>query len=59
MKNEVLNDYVFHYSPYRDQWAAVHRDHYLDYFNGVYDNVVFNESINSLTSFIIKQWHSQ
>jgi hypothetical protein len=54
MRNEVLIDYVFHYSPYREQWAAVPRDHYLDYFNGVYDNVVFHESVNSLISFISK-----
>jgi hypothetical protein len=52
-------DYVFHYNPYRDQWAAIPRDHYIDYFNGIYDRVIFHDSINSLTSYIIKQWQSQ
>lgn len=51
--------YVFHYNPYKDMWAAVPREHYIDYFNGIYDRVIFHDSINSLTSFIVKQWHSQ
>jgi len=59
MRNEVLMGYVFHYNPYKDMWAAVPREHYIDYFNGIYDRVIFHDSINSLTSFIVKQWHSQ
>jgi len=59
MRNEILMSYVFHYNPYRDQWAAIPRDYYIDYFNGIYDRIIFHDSINSLTSYIIKQWQSQ
>jgi hypothetical protein len=52
MRNEVLIDYVFHYNPYRKQWAAVHRDHYLEYFNGKYEFVEFHGSINTLVKYI-------
>jgi hypothetical protein len=37
MKNENLIGYVFHYNPYKDMWAAIPREAYLDYFNGIYD----------------------
>ena len=58
MRNEVLMGYVFHYNPYKDMWAAIPREYYLDYFNGIYDRVIFNESVNSLVTYIIK-WQSQ
>ncbi len=51
--------YVFHYNPYKDMWAAVPREHYLDYFNGIDDRVVFHESVNSLVKYISKEWQSQ
>jgi hypothetical protein len=59
MRNEVLMGYVFHYNPYKDMWAAVPREYYLDYFNGEYDKVVFHESVNSLVKYISKEWQSQ
>lgn len=34
MKNEAFNDWVFHYNPYEEEWCAVVREHYNDYFNG-------------------------
>jgi len=54
MKNEELIGYVFHYNPYRELWAAVPRDFYLDYFNGIYDNVVFHQDVKHLISYISK-----
>ncbi len=59
MRNEVLMGYVFHYNPYKDMWAAVPREYYLDYFNGIDDKVVFHESVNSLVKYISKEWQSQ
>lgn len=40
-------------------WAAVPREYYLDYFNGIYDRVTFHESVNSLIKYISKEWQSQ
>lgn len=54
MRNEELIGYVFHYNPYRELWAAVPRDFYLDYFNGIYDRVVFHQDIKHLISYTSK-----
>ena len=59
MRNEVLMGYVFHYNPYKDMWAAIPREYYLNYFNGEYDRVTFHESVNSLVKYISKEWQSQ
>ena len=59
MRNEVLMGYVFHYNPYKDMWAAIPREYYLDYFNGIYDRVTFHESVNSLIKYISREWQSQ
>ena len=32
-----IYDFIFHYNPYRESWAAVHRNNYIDYMNGIYD----------------------
>jgi hypothetical protein len=40
-------------------WAAIPREYYLDYFNGIHDKVVFHESVNSLVKYISKEWQSQ
>lgn len=51
--NEILQNYIFHYSPYRGTWAAFTRDNYLDYFNGKYDNVTFAVEIQELVTYIV------
>lgn len=50
---ETLQDYLFHYSPYRGTWAAFKREHHLDYFNGKYDNVSFAVEIQELVTYIV------
>ena len=58
--NEILQNYIFHYSPYRGTWAAFTRDNYLDYFNGKYDNVTFAVEIQELVTYIVhnQDWKS-
>lgn len=52
MKNESLMNYVFHYNPYKDMWAAIPREAYLDYFNGIYDRTTFHQSIKELVKYV-------
>ena len=48
MKNEFLQQYVFHFNPYTNEWNGFLREHYLEYFNGVYDNVYTDTSLPKL-----------
>jgi hypothetical protein len=32
-----IYNFIFHYNPYKELWAAVHRNAYTDYMNGIYD----------------------
>lgn len=45
-----IYEFIFHYNPYRKAWAAVNRNAYTDYMNGIYDpeKVFFNESFSIL-----------
>lgn len=35
MKNEHLQQWVFHFNPYTNEWNAFLRIHYVPYFNGM------------------------
>jgi len=52
-KSDKLNDWLFHFSPYKDMWFAFKRDHLIEYFNGDYTNVLKSDSIKTLEKFII------
>ena len=52
MKNDALMGYVFHYNPYKDMWAAIPREAYLDYFNGIYDRTTFHQGVKELVKYI-------
>lgn len=47
---ESIYLYVFHYNPYRKQWACVKRNAYTEYLNGMasYKDVVYADSIDTL-----------
>lgn len=49
---EHFQDYLFHYNPYTEMWAAFKREHSNEYFNGEYSNVVRYYSIKDLTKYI-------
>lgn len=50
--SEGFQDFLFHYNPYTELWAAFKREHSNDYFNGAKDNVVFHPSIKDLVRYI-------
>ena len=49
---EHFQDYLFHYNPYTEMWAAFKREHSNEYFNGQVQNVVFYYSIKDLVRYI-------
>lgn len=49
---EHFQDYLFHYNPYTQMWAAFKREHSNDYFNGKVEHVVFYYSIKDLVRYI-------
>lgn len=53
-KNERFQDYLFHYNPYTELWAAFKREHSNDYFNGQVENVVFHHNVKDLVRYIDK-----
>lgn len=55
ISNSYLHDWVFHFNPYTEQWAAIHRDHYVDYWNGYQGkNVLRAKYINVLVDLLHK-----
>jgi hypothetical protein len=51
--NEILQEYMFHFNPYKKMWAGFTRDAKNDYFNGVAnDKIIFNENIQTIIKFI-------
>lgn len=47
-----IQQYIFHYNPFRKQWACVDRAAYQQYMNGFasYEDVVYSDSIEFLLS---------
>lgn len=55
MEQSYLNDWVFHFSTFTEQWAAIPRDAYNEYWND-YKNagVLRSKSINTLLDLLHK-----
>jgi hypothetical protein len=53
-RDTLLYDFVFHYNPYRNLWAAVHRDHYTELFNGDQSHVIYSSSPTTLATLLRK-----
>lgn len=49
---ETLQDYLFHYNPYQGIWFAFNREHYLEYFNGNYENTTKHKNIKTLAAYV-------
>lgn len=53
--NSYLHDWVFHYNPYTNSWAAFPRDYYTQYWNGYDDkNILRSKHINVLVDLLHK-----
>lgn len=53
--NEVLYNYVFHFNPYTQQWAAIPRDLYNDYWsNFKLEGIIRSSKYETLISIIYK-----
>lgn len=51
----ALYDFVFHFNPYTELWAAVHRDDYLQYWSdGNHPRIIRSKSVDTLQQLIIK-----
>ena len=50
---EELQNWLFHYNPYRKAWFAFRREDSNDYFNGEYKNVIKSRSHKTLEELIV------
>lgn len=53
-----LNDWIFHWNPYREKWEGVERDNYKQLFSGG-ANVLRSSSIATLIEVINKKLHKK
>lgn len=52
---DYLNDWVFHFNPYADQWAAVPRETYSEYWNNFkHHSVLRSKHLNTLLDLLHK-----
>jgi hypothetical protein len=50
-----LNDYVFHYSSFNEQWAAIPREQYTQYWSNYnLKGIIRSRSFNTLLDIIHK-----
>lgn len=49
---EELHNWLFHYNPYTEAWAAFRRDDLVAYFNGDMTNVLKSKSQKTLEGLI-------
>jgi len=55
---EQLYDYVFHYNPYEENWSAIPRDKYLDYWSKKnVEGVLKSKNYNTLIAVVLKGKH--
>jgi hypothetical protein len=53
--NAFMHDWVFHYSPFEDRWAAIPRDNYVDYWNDrAHKNIMRSKHLNTLVDLLYK-----
>lgn len=52
MKNKKLYSYVFHFNPHKDMWFAIHREEYVNYWNGKLDNILSDKTLMNLLNKI-------
>ncbi len=49
-----LQDWLFHYNPYKKEWCAFKRDQLNDYFNGTLKHAIISKNHRILVSSITK-----
>lgn len=49
-----LQDWLFHYNPYKKEWCAFKRDQLNDYFNGTLKDAIISKKHRILVSTIIE-----
>jgi hypothetical protein len=54
IKDEYIQQWLFHYNPYTNMWSGFLRNHQQEYFNGIYTNVYTDTSIPKLLKVIKK-----
>ena len=52
--NTELQDWLFHYNPYKKEWCAFKRDQLNDYFNGTLKHAIISKNHRILVSSITK-----
>jgi G:T-mismatch repair DNA endonuclease (very short patch repair protein) len=53
--NAFMHDWIFHYNPYEDRWAAIPRDNYTDYWNDrAHKNILRSKHLNTLIDLLYK-----
>lgn len=52
--NTELQDWLFHYNPYKKEWCAFKRDQLNDYFNGTLKDAIISKNHRILVSAITK-----
>jgi len=53
IKDEYLQQWIFHFNPYTKLWSGFHRDNYIDYLNGMGgDNIYTSTSMGELLRHI-------
>ena len=54
-EQDYLNDWVFHFNPYANQWAAIPRDKYKEYWNNFKHHAVLrSKHLNTLIDLLHK-----
>lgn len=54
-EDDFMNDWVFHFNPYADQWAAIPRETYNEYWNNFKHHAVLrSKHLNTLISLLYK-----
>lgn len=53
--NSYLNDWVFHFNPYTEMWAAIPRDEYQTYWSDYNNaNILRSKHLNTLVDLLHK-----
>lgn len=54
-EDDFMNDWVFHYNPYANQWAAIPTEYYKEYWNDFkHPKILRSKHMNTLISLLYK-----
>lgn len=58
VKDEFLQQWMFHFNPYTREWNGFHRDNYVKYLNGVGGDSIYTASSMGELLRYIKSKHA-